>query len=375
MRKLNSSKIKSKKISTILLIIFFIILGLWLILKLLLVNWCNNITIQEEFLNGLNNRSYYKTSTHKINDDLYLEFEDIKFVNFINNTFVSDTVPTLSGNDAISYSSSTYKTALNIGKDYSYINMFTKEHTFFGDGEKMIPIHFYLSENKREDLLEENDIKNDLDFFTLVKDYSKIKVNILTPISKIREFGTVKLFSSVVFPSIDELVILDGEYEGYVFKNWTNSNGDVVSTEATYTLTVVQDETLTANYEEEVAVTPVTLTLTKEAAYDATADTLNLPTTVTFDYNNETVTENVTWDTTSFVVNQIGKQKLYGTLSNDSYKVNELSIEIDVLPYTFSLNEETNEYTINKYYGTGENNILVTNSKYGNEYDLGYLCP
>lgn len=219
MRKLKSSKIKSNKISTILLVIFFIILGLWLILKLLLVNWCNNITLEDEFLNGINNRSYYKTSTHKINDDLYLEFDDIKFVNFINNTFVSNKSSSLKGEDVISYSSSTYKTALNIGKEYSFVDMFIKEHTFFSDSENDMGIHFYLNSNKRENLLKENDVKNDLDFFTLVNDYSKIKVNILTPISKIREFGTVKLFASVVFPSVDELVILDGEYDGYVFKN------------------------------------------------------------------------------------------------------------------------------------------------------------
>ena len=172
-------------------------------------------------------------------------------------------------------------------------------------------------------------------------------------------------FTSGRFKAEEEVTLTAPEIEGYVFKNWTNANGDIVSTEATYTLTVVQDETLTANYEEEVAVTPVTLTLTKEVAYDATADTLELPSTVTFDYNNETVTENVTWDTASFVVNKIGKQKLYGTLSNDSYKVNELSIEIDVLPYTFSLNEETNEYSINKYYGN-ETEVVI-NSTFNNK--------
>ncbi len=162
-------------------------------------------------------------------------------------------------------------------------------------------------------------------------------------------------FTSGRFKAEEQISLTAFEKEGYVFTGWTNANGDVVSTELTYTLTVTQDETLTANYEEEAG---VILTLAKEAAYDATASTLDLPTTVTFDYNNETVTENVTWDTTPFVVNKIGKQKLYGTLSNDSYKVNELSIEIDVLPYTFSLNEETNEYSITKYYGTSEEETI-----------------
>ena len=173
-------------------------------------------------------------------------------------------------------------------------------------------------------------------------------------------------FTSGRFKAEEQVTLTAPLKEGYVFKNWTNANSDVVSTDVTYTLTVTQDETLTANYEEEVAVTPVTLTLTKEAAYDATADTLDLPSTVTFDYNNETVTENVTWDTTTFVVNQIGKQKLYGTLSNDSYKLDELSIEINVLPYTFYLNEETNEYTITKYYGNEQD--VVIPSTFDNKY-------
>ncbi|MBE6130533.1 MAG: leucine-rich repeat domain-containing protein [Erysipelotrichaceae bacterium] len=172
-------------------------------------------------------------------------------------------------------------------------------------------------------------------------------------------------FTSGRFKAEEQVTLTAPLKEGYVFTGWTNSNDEVVSTESTYTLTITQDETLTANY---IDASVVTLNLTKEVAYDATLSTLDLPTTVTFDYNNETVTENVTWDTTSFVVNQIGKQKLYGTLSNDSYKVNELSIEIDVLPYTFSLNESGNKYTITKYYGNDSeitipskfNNIIIT---------------
>ena len=225
-----------------------------------------------------------------------------------------------------------------------------------------------------------------LDYYYEIKEAGTVSANILNLLEAMVNYGaaaqinfnynTEKLANATYYKvSVENAVLPDGFTngrfkaeeqvtltaplkEGYVFTGWTNSNGDLVSTEVTYTLTVTQDETLTANYEEEVAVTPVTLTLTKEAAYDATTDALDLPSTVTFDYNNETVTENVTWDTTPFVVNQIGKQKLYGTLSNDSYKVNELSIEIDVLPYTFSLNEETNEYAITKYYGTSEEETI-----------------
>ena len=231
-----------------------------------------------------------------------------------------------------------------------------------------------------------------LEYYYEIKEAGTVSTNILNLLEAMVNYGaaaqinfnynTEKLANATYYKvSVENAVLPDGftsgrfqyeeqvtltapEKEGYVFKNWTNVNDEVVSTDVTYTLTVTQDETLTANYEEEVAVTPVTLTLTKETAYDATASTLDLPSTVTFDYNSETVTENVIWDTASFIVNQIGKQKLYGTLSNDTYKVNELSIEIDVLPYTFSLDETNIKYSITKYYGN--KNEVVIPSKFNN---------
>ncbi len=130
---------------------------------------------------------------------------------------------------------------------------------------------------------------------------------------------------------------------------------------------------------------PREISLKKEVAYDATVETLELPESITVVYNEEEISLDVTWDTTTFVVNQIGEQVIYGVFNDDEsydkYNIKRGCIiyTINVLPYTFSLEETTNEYTLTKYYGTEEevvipdafNNISITSI--GNSAFLGCM--
>ena len=72
--------------------------------------------------------------------------------------------------------------------------------------------------------------------------------------------------------------------------------------------------------------------------HDTTLDTLELPESITITYNCEEVTLDVIWDTSTFIANQIGKQVIYGVLSDDelydqyNIKRGNIYITIDVLP-------------------------------------------
>ena len=109
---------------------------------------------------------------------------------------------------------------------------------------------------------------------------------------------------------------------------------------------------------------PREIALEKEVAYGITTDTLELPETVTFTYNEEEVTLDVAWDTTSFVEGEFGEQVIYGVFSDDElydqYNIlrGKIKLIVNVLPYEFELNEETNEYAITKYYGNSEEEVI-----------------
>ncbi len=109
---------------------------------------------------------------------------------------------------------------------------------------------------------------------------------------------------------------------------------------------------------------PREIALEKEVAYGTTTDTLELPETVTFTYNEEEVTLDVAWDTTSFVEGEFGEQVIYGVFSDDElydqYNIlrGKIKLVVNVLPYEFELNEETNEYAITKYYGNSEEEVI-----------------
>ena len=88
----------------------------------------------------------------------------------------------------------------------------------------------------------------------------------LTAAANIAEGGTVS-----VYPAADEyetgstVKLTATEQFGYDFVNWTNADGEVVSTEAVYTFDINKDETLTANFK---AVETYELALTVDGTND-----------------------------------------------------------------------------------------------------------
>lgn len=88
----------------------------------------------------------------------------------------------------------------------------------------------------------------------------------LTAAANIAEGGTVS-----VYPAADEyetgstVKLTATEQFGYDFVNWTNADGEVVSTEAVYTFDIDKDETLTANFK---AVETYELALTVDGTND-----------------------------------------------------------------------------------------------------------
>ena len=107
---------------------------------------------------------------------------------------------------------------------------------------------------------------------------------------------------------------------------------------------------------------PREILLQKDVEYGKTVDTLGLPETVTFMYNEEEISLNVNWDTTSFVEGQYGEQVINGSFEEDElydkYNIKRGAIKfiINAIPYKLSLSSGT--YQIDYYYGSEEEVII-----------------
>lgn len=156
--------------------------------------------------------------------------------------------------------------------------------------------------------------------------------------------------------------------EGYEFEHWRDSEGNIISTDKSYELTVIKPETYTAHYKKEKCIIEE-VRLTSEEAYDVTAQTLELPESINIEYEDNILNVPVSFDTASFIEKQIGIQTFMATITDNTLleenniQVDAIYIEINVLPYTFSLDENTDEYTLTKYYGTDENLIIPSTFK------------
>ena len=209
---------KKKKIKKrILLITGIIILIIWLIYKFLLVSWCNNITNVDEFFNGFNNKNYYNVSTKMLSNNEYFTYKNIRFKNYLDNTFRDKNITTtFLGEEAIQYFSKDKTAAVGIGHDYSVISLFSQEFEYFGD-DAFVLSFFDIGAKGRNKILEKYSINNDIEFFELLEENANKKVSIFTPIYKIREIGTLNSFASIYCPVLDQVDVLTGDYKGYVF--------------------------------------------------------------------------------------------------------------------------------------------------------------
>ena len=178
------------------------------------------------------------------------------------------------------------------------------------------------------------------------------------------------------FQENEKVVITPIDKEGFKFSHWTDEEGIIVSYDKEFEITVTKTKEFTANYKDITSISSQ-LKMSLTVDYDTKLEEIDFPTAVSFEYGEETVTLGITWDTTKFIENQIGVQKLYATLEDESayeeYGISkeDIYLEINVLPYDFELNSETGEYKVVGYYGTEEKVEIPTTY---NDVAVSYIC-
>lgn len=250
MIKRKKRRFKSKRTKQI--IILSIIMGLllisWIIFKILIVNAYYAITPVEEFFDAFDTRTYYSVKSSP-SDNLFSYTDNIKFKNYIDDSYEKSEFSTLK-KDGIGYHyyNKSDKTSINVGEEYSYVEMFKEELTYFTDDNSLKL--FNINTKKRNKILEKNKINNDIDFFQYIKLVNNTDITIFTPIYKIQELASVKLFASVVLPGVDKFVVLEGDIQGYTLMNESFKEIVVLKNNKKYFIGLMGEKFNNAVYEE-----------------------------------------------------------------------------------------------------------------------------
>ncbi|MBE6130110.1 MAG: leucine-rich repeat domain-containing protein [Erysipelotrichaceae bacterium] len=157
----------------------------------------------------------------------------------------------------------------------------------------------------------------------------------------------------------EKVVIKPLSKPGQKFSHWLDQNGIIVSYDKEFEITVTDKNEYTAIYKDITNVSSQ-LKMEYEVTYDATVDDLDLPNAVNITIGEETYTHEIVWDLTTFMENKVGKQKLYASFVDETlyteYNLTkeDIYVEVNVLPYTYELDQETGNFTLTGYYGTDE---------------------
>jgi len=165
----------------------------------------------------------------------------------------------------------------------------------------------------------------------------------------------------------DKVTIRPDEPEhGKKFWCWKDENGIIVSYDKEFEIVIGDKNKEYEAVYKDISNVATQLALTAEIPYDGTVNDIELPTAVSFEVGEETVTLEVTWDTSAFTANKIGTQTFYANLVDttayEQYGIEYGSIVMNVttMPYTFEIDQTTGEYILTGYYGADTEIALPT---------------
>lgn len=114
------------------------------------------------------------------------------------------------------------KASFWIGITDSYVNLFKTDTTLFGTEDKRI------NNTNLTNFLDKNNIKNDIDLFKYLEKNKNVKNNIFTSVKEMKENYLLQFMVSVAIPRIENITLIDGDYQGYIF-NMKSENDNVSS--------------------------------------------------------------------------------------------------------------------------------------------------
>ena len=183
----------------------------------------------DELLKGIKNNREIKIYKRTLNEDDYFKVDNFKirndFKDYVLEERNSEYEPYVfrNGNSTINFNSNKV--------NYQLIDVFTSEDvTFFGDDADELESKFTLADRKF--FLLKNDINNDVDFYLYAsKNYYK-ENNIFMDKKTMMENYAFNSICSIALPVVDELIIIKGDYNGYILRDYME---DKIITQITIT--------------------------------------------------------------------------------------------------------------------------------------------
>ncbi len=157
----------------------------------------NILTIRKK---DLQNSDYFEFKNMKIRDD-FKNYERLE------SNVDSDTSPKLVMRDENQKVIKTFW----MGFADTYVYLLQADKTLFGTKDMRI-VNTDLAS-----ILEENNIDNDIELFQYLWKQKNVKTNIFTSVKQMKENYVIQRMVSVIMPVVDNITLINGDYEGYIF--------------------------------------------------------------------------------------------------------------------------------------------------------------
>ncbi len=196
------------------------------------------------------------TLKHKdIQDNDYFQYQNIK----IRNDFKdfkqlesSTSTDTFSPQLVLKDENNNTSRAFWMGTTDTYVYLLETDKTLFGAEDRRI------TNTNLTKILKKNNINNDIELFNYLSSQKNIKNNIFTSVKKMKENYTIWFMISVIMPTMNNITLINGDYEGYIF-NVKDSIKEVsiLKNNKRYTFVFIDNTTLTDEYLTDILSTIV----------------------------------------------------------------------------------------------------------------------
>lgn len=209
---------KKKGILIILLIIILVAYFGYKGFNLFYYN-ADRITTQdyESFINQFTIKDTINIKKKSVESNDYLEYQNIKIRNdFKDFEKLGQTAGVTSLKLISKDENNKTKSSFWMGITDTYVNMLKSDKTLFGTEDKRI------TNTSLTKILEKNNINNDIELFKYLENQKEIKNNIFTSVKQMKENYAIQFMISVVMPQMNNITLINGDYQGYVFNLKSN---------------------------------------------------------------------------------------------------------------------------------------------------------
>lgn len=249
--KIKKNKIKYSIMSCIILLLI-ITLSLFSYKVILLTKYhteqSENI---DKFKQGLTLEKEIRLYKKTIQDDNYIIEEDFKIRNDFNDYIKEDIIET-SNSKTLSYKKYNNDKIIS---EFSYTNIpqyidvfSSNDVVIFSDDNT----GKYFTAADRKYFLLKNDINDDVDFLKYIKKNYYIKSNIINTKREILENYSFNTFVSIVYPIVDEMILISGDYRGYIYKTKNYSEVIIIRNNRQYIFSFKGEELSNIEYIKDI---------------------------------------------------------------------------------------------------------------------------